>query len=116
MRKTKTIPPTVEEFLRYKPKRGDFTWKADERGKVTVIVPKFYGTWGRRFVRLLHKPSVFTANLDPIGSVIWMESTGERTVEEILLTLQERFPLEPNLDQRLFLFLQQMKSLSYLWF
>jgi hypothetical protein len=62
----------------------------------------------------LRKDDVFTANLDALGSVIWKQCDGTKTVQQILEVVSKEFPDEKNLDQRLFLFLQQLKALNYL--
>jgi len=36
------------------------------------------------------------------------------TVKELLERVKVKFPTEENIDQRLFLFLQQMKALHYI--
>lgn len=96
-----------------KPKRGDFEWK-EENGKISIIVPKFKSRIGERFCRLLGREPTFTANLDEKGSLIWKLCDGEHTVEDILKELEERFPDEKDLDQRLFLYLYNLRKLDYI--
>jgi hypothetical protein len=57
---------------------------------------------------------MFTASLDKIGSFVWKQCDGRHTVKEILYNLEKEFPGEENLEQRLILFLNQMKNLNYL--
>jgi hypothetical protein len=54
--------------------------------------------------------------LDKIGSIVWQNCDGVKTVEDILEIIKKNFPKEENIDQRLFMFLQQMQSLNYLDF
>ncbi len=107
---------TVEEFLKFKPIRGNFPWNKNEDGIVVIQVPKFQGKLGKTFCKLLKKENIFYANLDEIGSLVWEYCDGKHTVEEILEVLKQNFPDEENLDQRLFLFLRQMQALNYLIF
>jgi hypothetical protein len=79
-----------------------------------MIVPKFTGKVGKTFCKVLRRDDVFTANLDALGSVIWKQCDGTKTVQQILEVVSKEFPGEKNLDQRLFLFLQQLKALNYL--
>ena len=101
------------EFLKLKPKRGDFEW-FEEEGKVRIKVPKFKSGIGERFCKLLGRENTFTANLDEKGSLIWKLCDGRHTVEEILKELEEKFPDEKDLDQRLFLYLYNLKKLEYI--
>jgi len=102
-----------EEFLKLKPKRKDFEW-LEEEGKVKVKVPKFKSKMGEKFCKLLGRENVFTVNLDEKGSLIWKLCDGEHTVEEILRELEENFPDEKDLDQRLFLYLYNLRRLGYI--
>ncbi len=114
-RKKRSNPlPTVDEFLGYRPVRGEFPWRTGEDGRVSVTVPKFTSKAGVGFVKILRKENTFDANLDALGSFVWVMINGEMTVQEILEKVKEKFPGEQNIDQRLFLFLQQMRFLHYL--
>jgi hypothetical protein len=107
---------TVGEVLSVKPRKAEYEWYADEAGLVHVKVPKFEGKVGNTFCRILRKDEVFTANMDELGSFVWKRCDGKTSVKEILEELQERFEGQENLDQRLFLFLRQMRQLRYLDF
>ena len=115
-RKNKTQPrkPTVDEFLTFRPKRNDFNWTTDEKGLVHITVPKFHSELGKKFCRLLRKDQMISADMDELGSLVWKYSDGSNTVADILRILEKEFPDQQNLDQRLFLFIQQMGQLYYL--
>ena len=113
-KKTKYRLPTVEEFLQYKPSRTSLEWDINDEGLVEIKVPKFKSRLGKTFCNLIHKDNVFTARMDKIGSLIWKHCDGSKTVKEILEIIEKEFPSEENLDQRLFLFLQQMHALHYI--
>jgi hypothetical protein len=106
--------PTTEEFLQYRPKRFDFPWSTTEENLVQITVPKFSSNLGKIFCRIIKKNDMFTANLDKIGSFVWKYCDGKYTVKDILFKLEKEFPDEKNLEQRLILFLNQMKNLNYL--
>jgi len=112
--KNKVEVPTVEEFLHYKPKRLDFEWFTNDEGLVEINVPKFKGNLGKSFCKLIKKENLFTAHLDKLGSLIWKNCTGENTVKKLLDMIKKEYPNEKNIDQRFFVFLQQMKGLSYI--
>ena len=106
--------PTVEEFLKYRPRRLDFEWSTNAEGLVEMTVPKFKGSLGKSFCKAIRKDNMFTANLDGLGSIVWKKCDGERTVGQILEIVKKEFPEEKNMDQRLFSFIQQMVSLNYI--
>ena len=108
--------PTKEEFNKFKPIRLDFKWEKNEDGLVTIIVPKFHSKIGINFCKLIKKENNFSANLDKLGSIVWNLCNGSNSVKFILDNLVNEFPDEKNIDQRLYVFLQQMKNLNYLDF
>ncbi len=79
-----------------------------------IAVPKFTGSLGKGFVKAMKKENTFTTNLDALGSSVWKQSDGSITVKEILDKITVEFPNQKDIDQRLFLFLQQLKSLGYI--
>jgi len=112
--KVKYQIPTEEEFLKFRPKRLDFNWSINEEGLVELIVPKFKGKIGKSLCTFIKKENFFIAKMDKIGSMVWTNSDGIKTVEQILHLLKKEFPNVCNIDQRLFLFIQQMGCLNYL--
>ncbi len=106
--------PTVDEFLLYKPKCLDFKWSTNNEGLVTLTVPKFTGKLGISFCKALRRENTFEAHLDKLGSAIWNHCDGTMLVKDILTEVTKQFPDEKNIDQRLFLFLQQLKALNYI--
>jgi hypothetical protein len=112
--KNKKSGLTVEEFLQYKPQGLDYEWFTDEQDLVKIKVPKFRSRLGKSLCRIVKKENVFIVNLDKMGSVVWKNSDGRNTVKHILEQIKKEFPDEKNIDQRLFLFLRQMKNLGYI--
>jgi hypothetical protein len=106
--------PTAEEFLQFIPKRLDFEWFKNEEGLVRIKVPKFKSNIGKSFCKVIKKENVFTANLDKLGSIVWLHSNGRNSVKDILQIVKKEFSKEENLDQRLFFFLSQLKNLNYI--
>lgn len=79
-------------------------------------VPKFKSNFWKSLCKLIKKEDTFTANLDKLGSLVWENCDGRKTVKDILEKLKKKFSKEENVDQRLFLFLQQMKNMNYIDF
>ena len=105
---------TVEEMLLFIPKRVDYEWSTNDEGLVEIKVPKFTSNFGKSFCKVIKKDNKFTANMDKIGSIVWKNCDGRNSVKDILELLKKEFPKQGNIDQRLFLFLQQMYSLHYI--
>jgi hypothetical protein len=106
--------PTREEMLSYNPKRGDFEWSTNSEGLVEIRVKKFKGKVGNSLCKLIKKDPYFTAKFDKVGSIVWKNCNGEKKVSDILMILEKKLPNEKNLDQRLFLFIQQLRNLNYI--
>lgn len=106
--------PTVEEFLRFRPKRIQADWTTNSEGLVEIKIPKFKSNLGSSFCRIVKKENEFTVNMDKFGTIVWKNADGNKTVKDILEILQKNFPKEENMDQRLFLFLQQLNNLGYI--
>jgi len=115
-KKAKKHLPTVDEFLKFRPKRIDVEWYLNSEGLVDIKVPKFKSNFGKSFCRVIKKEQHIIVNMDKIGSIVWQHCDGLKTVEDILKIVIKKLPKEENIDQRLFLFLQQLQSLHYLDF
>ena len=106
--------PTAEEFLQFQPKRRDLEWSKEADGIVVLKVPKFKSNLGKSFCKIVKKDEIFNARMDKIGTIVWENCDGKKTVAQILEKVKKAYPKEENIDQRLFSFLQQMQSLNYL--
>ena len=105
---------TVEEFLKYVPKKANLEWRLNSEGIVEITVPKFKSNFGKSLCKLIRKDNTFSAKMDKIGSFVWQEIDGKKNTSQILTKLKKKFPDEKDIDQRLFLFLRQMNNLDYL--
>ncbi len=113
-KKPKYQLPTEDEFLRYTPKREDYEWKINTEGFVEIIIPKFKGNLGKSLCKIVRKDDNFIAKMDKIGTIVWKNCDGKKTVKHILEILQKKYPDDEDINQRLYLFLQQMNSLNYI--
>ena len=119
IRKNKTKKyraPTEDEFLRFVPVRAEYEWSTNDEGLVEIKVPKFNSNFGKSFCKVVKKDNLFNAKMDKIGSIVWKNCDGKKSVKDILNIMKKKFSKEENIDQRLFLFLQQMNSLHYIFF
>lgn len=104
---------SIEEFLELKPIRKEFEW-FEEEGKVRIKVPKFKSKVGKTFCKIMNRDTTFIASLDEKGSLIWKLCDGKHKVGDILREMEKNFPDEKDLDQRLFLYLYNLKRLEYI--
>ena len=105
-----------DEFLRVKPQRASYEWHEGDDNLIQIKVPKFTGNLGKTFCKIIKKENTFTANLDKLGPLVWQHCDGNHTIQQLIEILKKAFPQEDNIDQRLFLFLQQMHNLGYLFY
>ena len=115
-KKAKHRLPTEEEFLEFIPVRNDFKWDEDKDGLVKIIVPKFNTKLGKSFCKTIKKDQHFTAKMDSLGSFVWKNCDGKKTVKDILKIVEKNFSKEENLKNRFILFLQQIQNLNYISF
>ena len=69
---------TVEGLLAMVPVRA-VPFETGEDGRVTLLRPKFVSPWLAWLQPLLARP-VFRVRLDEVGSFLWLQVDGERTV------------------------------------
>ena len=112
----KPLIPTEKEFLKYTPRRVDLEWKVNSKGLVEIKIPKFKSNFGKSFCSVIKKEDYFKGNMDKLGSVVWQNCDGIKTVKNILEIVKKEFqdPDEKNIDQRLYLFIQQLHNLRYI--
>ena len=113
-KKPKKRLPTLEEMLQFRPRRSDFEWSTNDEDLVVIKVPKFESNFGKSFCKFIRRDENITAKMDKIGTLVWKSCDGKNSIKDILELLKKKFPKEENIDNRLFLFLQQMNSLRYI--
>ncbi len=97
-----------EIYLQLYPLR-QFEWKEDtDENRVVIIRPKVVSNWAKKFLKPFFKDATFKIKLDAIGSVVWRNCDGTKTVAEILQILEQNFPDEKELQKRLLMFVRQL--------
>jgi len=110
-RKKKQVPPAVTktEFLKIKPVRNPLLrWEKTE-GSVRIFIPlqqpepeKKKKPKKKKEIGLLSKlsppppPSEKKIDLDKIGSLVWEQCDGEKTMADIANYLQKKFKMMPS--------------------
>ncbi len=106
-----------ENFLEKKPERKTgLIWNEDEEGIVTLEIEN-KGVMNRLAQRFLKKPKISYIHLDEMGSFIWKNINGEKTILEIGPEFKEKFGdrAEP-LYERLAKYFQILKSYNFITF
>ena len=83
-------------------------WSQDG-GRVTVVKVR-RGAFRRSVLRVFGIPGELKVHLDPLGSEVWLQIDGVRTVADLKAHLHEKFPEETNLAPRLGQFFSLMVS------
>jgi hypothetical protein len=71
-------------------------WESSDEGRVTLFVPRFRGTFGRRWVQPMLKRPDMRVRLDELGSFVWNRCDGATSVGEIGEEMTRRFGHEPD--------------------
>lgn len=90
--------------------------QTNEDGLVDVLVPRFKSSIMKSFIPKSKSPFI-RANLDEIGSAIWLLIDGERKVDEIAKLAEDKFAdkIQPVYD-RLNVFLTQLHNNGFIYF
>jgi len=66
-------------------------WETRENNRIDILVPKLRGKWlGKWLLPKMKKPH-YKVRLDDIGSFVWQQCDGEKTIRQIALCLRENF-------------------------
>ena len=100
---------TQNEMLDGIPIRSVDWYVDDDTGRIVLKRPKFITPWAQKLFRPTFKSDYFAVKLDDIGSVVWRNCDGRKTVSEIGKILGKQFgsDIEP-IYERLFKFFVQL--------
>jgi hypothetical protein len=98
----------IPDASRAVPRRGEV--EAREEQGLVVLVRRRFGPVRRGVLRLFKVEPDLTVRLDALGSTVWGLIDGQRTVAQIKVELDARFPGEADLAPRLGKFLGAMVS------
>lgn len=106
-RKKQSREEIISEWLNLYPV-GYLEYEIDDRDLVTVLVPHPENWFTRTFLPRTNKPAR-RIHLDDVGSFVWQQCDGSRSVREIAAALGEKFgdKVAP-VEERTVMFLQQM--------
>jgi hypothetical protein len=87
----------------------NYNYETDAAGQVTILIPRFTDSIGKRLLQPRLKHPFMKLSLDEFGSATWILSDGRRNVREICNQLKKQFGerIEPAED-RVTRFLSQL--------
>jgi hypothetical protein len=103
-----------ENYLDMIPSRNEkYSWKQDEEHIVTILVEN-KGVFNRMAQKFLKKPKVSQIHLEEMGSFIWLQMDGKRSVYDIAQQVQQEFgeKAEPLYD-RLVTYLRMLQDYEF---
>ncbi len=94
-----------------------FDFEINDSNLVTILVPKFKNKFLVEHLMPRLKYPFFKIKLDEIGSAVWLEIDGVKTVGEIAIMLEERFgeKIQP-IEERLGKFFTLLKMHEFITF
>lgn len=104
-----------ENYLDYIPKRNSrYAYRLNHKGHVEIIVEN-RGALNRLMQLLLKKPRISYIELEEMGSFIWREMDGVKSVYELALLEREKFgeKAEP-VCERLSTYLKVLRDCGYI--
>lgn len=107
----------TDNYLDRKPRSAyHMCWSEDSKGNVTLLIDN-KGFFNRIAQVLFKKPAISQVHLDPMGSFIWNELDGEKTITELGKAVEEKFGDEANpLYERLAKYIQILESYGFVEF
>lgn len=93
------------------------SWKKSQEGLIVLLKPKFrHPFFVKHFLPRLKKPH-YRIKLDSIGSFVWGQCDGNRSVKELAELMRQEFgeKVEPLYD-RLTLFLQNLEKNRFIYY
>lgn len=90
------------------------TWSINNDKNVEVVI-KNTGVYNRIAQKIVKKPIISYIELDKIGSFIWVNINGERSIYDISQMIKEQFEeqVEP-LYERLVVYFQMLKNQKFI--
>ncbi|MCX7879532.1 MAG: PqqD family protein [Ignavibacteria bacterium] len=84
---------------------------------VNILVPRFSSKFARRYILPRMRNPYFRANLDELGSYLWLNIDGTKSVAELVDLMREKFAekVEPAVE-RVLTFLTQLYNAGFINF
>lgn len=104
-----------ENFLDYIPKRNQrYVYHINEKGMVEIAVPN-RGICNRILQVLCKKPKITYIELEQMGSFLWQQMDGEKSIYQLGLLEQEKFGKDTEpLFERLCTYVQTLRKMGFI--
>lgn len=95
----------------------NYEYEFREKELVDVLVPRFTNKFARKYILPKMKNPFIRANLDELGSFLWLNIDGKTNVAKLIEIMMERFGdrVEPA-SERVLLFLTQLYKAGFINF
>lgn len=104
-----------ENYLEKVPVRGDFKWTTED-GIITLEIEN-KGVFNKIAQKLFKKPKISYVHLDKMGSFIWPQIDGEKSILDISESVDKEFGEEAKpLYERLAKYFQILSSYGFVTF
>lgn len=80
----------------------------NEAGLVILSYPRFRNQWVQKYFVPKKMNSHFSVELEEYGSVLWDLIDGSNTVSDIVQCIQSKFKDEPQMEDRVLLYIRQL--------
>ena len=106
---------TYADLMPCKPRRMFEHEQDAESGRVIVLRPKYLSRWTVKFIMPMLKQKYFRVKLDELGSEVWRNCDGEKTVDQLIQLLQKKFGAdEEQLAERLSKFILHLQKEKFI--
>jgi hypothetical protein len=92
-------------------------FKVDEKGSVTLLVPRTKSAFMRRIMERLNRSLFITIALDRIGSMLWLLIDGNSNTAQVVEQLQQKIDTpQPQLAERVVKYLSGLYHNKHITF
>ncbi|RCW48163.1 MULTISPECIES: PqqD family protein [unclassified Halanaerobium] len=91
-------------------KKENIEWKKDYNNELTLIIKRT--KWiDRLFQKIFNTPKQTTLELDALGSFVWKQCDGHKTIAQIAKKLRKEYPQKSSpVESRLITFIRILKN------
>lgn len=104
-----------QNFYDMVPKRK-FEHKLNSNGKVEIIIPRFDDNFIGRLISKQSSKENIKAELDEIGTIVWLAIDGKNTVFDISKKLKEKIDDQKQVEERTVEYLKHLYDSSFVDF
>jgi len=100
-------------FLKIIPQKN-VDYIIEDNGEITLVVEKSKYTLMKAIIKFFNKSQNFHIHLDKVGSIVWKNIDGKKTIEDILAKMEEKLGEDPTYVRRLRTFMKQLEKSNFI--